>query len=765
MHERRTRRRDVAERPPRPALRRSCPRPRRRRRRRPRRSGSGSRRGRRTTARPSAGAGSRRGRRTRTRCPASVDGARRLRARRSPGSSESDHATRYAMTPIAPAARQRDERDADDHGVDADPLADAAGDAADEHVVAAAREAEDRQRTLGERPDPARPAAWASRTAAGVSGAEPVVSAAFGRASAASGARACRRALGTLSPPTSMGGCHVLDVPTDLRPGHIGDVPDDPRGPQGALRAVPDCPLRPPDATMPPMSNEKHDEQQDQQDPAPDGDDAPRAGVGRPSRHPPPRTPSEPSPRREGTGELDLHLRGEDAGARRALRRPRTSPTDEPDEPGTSTPTTPNRTTAGRRRRRRTSRRRTAEPTSRRRAAAPPADAAAGGQGHRRRVLGTRRVHEHRPVLWRIGFVVFGLTSVGVLAYIVAWLVMPEARRGEPIAERPPHEAAQITRWAAIGAIILGCWVVFRGVLPHRRRMVLGPAADRHRPRRLGTRPHGLPPSVAVRPAPPTPPIDAATYIGGRAVRQTPATEPSATSAARPTPPANPATPSAAARRRGRAPGRPAARPRGRTPARRRRRCRRRDLRSTGRASRPRPPRRREPSYLGRLVVGACAVVIGVGLVLNNTGVIDLTAEGDARRARRDHRRRPRHGRVGRTRALADLPRASRLTFALMLATVGAGVRRRQLRRHRLAAAEPQGAAADLRARSRTSRPRPDRGEVRRAAARGRGGRRASASCSSSCRRTYRSPSNAHVQGGEIDNFGRNNDGWDVGNT
>jgi phage shock protein PspC (stress-responsive transcriptional regulator) len=235
------------------------------------------------------------------------------------------------------------------------------------------------------------------------------------------------------------------------------------------------------------------------------------------------------------------------------------------------------------------------------------------------------------PVLWRIGFVVFGLTSVGVLAYIVAWLVMPEARRGEPMPDRPPHEAAQITRWAAIGAIILGCWVLFRGFFHigggwFWGLLLIGIGLAVWGRDLTGYRHHPSPPW-----RPPTPPTMRATYIGGQAVQQTPATEPSAASRFGdvPTPPANPATPSASS-----APAWPGPR----TPG----------TRSTGSPPGPttplpptrppweptrdyprgRPPRRRESSYLGRLVVGLCAVVIGLGLVLNNTGLIDLTPKG-----------------------------------------------------------------------------------------------------------------------------------------
>ncbi|MCI0345705.1 MAG: PspC domain-containing protein, partial [Chloroflexi bacterium] len=224
------------------------------------------------------------------------------------------------------------------------------------------------------------------------------------------------------------------------------------------------------------------------------------------------------------------------------------------------------------------------------------------------------------PVLWRIGFVVFGLTSVGVLAYIVAWLVMPEARRGEPLPERPPHEAAQITRWAAIGAIILGCWVIFRGFFHFGGGwfwglLLIGIGLAVWGRDLTG---YSRPPR---RPRPTTPPTMRATYIGGQAVQQTSTSQPSATSrfGDAPTPPANPATPSASAWPGGRPDSARDTAPTASTPT---MRGAAKDVwqgmaRNVSAHATPVPPtrppidwtrqpprpapRRREPSYLGRL--------------------------------------------------------------------------------------------------------------------------------------------------------------------
>ena len=223
------------------------------------------------------------------------------------------------------------------------------------------------------------------------------------------------------------------------------------------------------------------------------------------------------------------------------------------------------------------------------------------------------------PVLWRVGFVVFGLTSIGVLVYIVLWLVMPEARRGEPLPERPPHEAAQITRWAALAAIILGSWVLFKGVfnlgggwfwgllLIGIGVAVWGRDLSWGRTDRTPDGP----------PFPPAPPPAPQTW----SARQSSAAKPDR---ARPTPPGRPASPAASSASS--ATARPG--PRERTTAPTRPLPPTRPTQTRARYAPPRPARRREPSYLGRLVVGACALAIGLGLVLNNTGLIDLTPKG-----------------------------------------------------------------------------------------------------------------------------------------
>jgi phage shock protein PspC (stress-responsive transcriptional regulator) len=514
------------------------------------------------------------------------------------------------------------------------------------------------------------------------------------------------------------------------------------------------------------MSNEKDDQQHDQHDEAPEATTPANGNGDLELPAPAPEGAEGPDERREASGELDLHLRGDDAEPDSASNfaddeapdpgealpgealpddaladEPPPPPYEPPFEPPYEPPFEPYEPRA---------------PLHHRLMRRPEGKVVAGV------CSGLGAYTNTDPVLWRIGFVVFGLTSVGVLAYIVAWLVMPEARRGEPLPERPPHEAAQITRWAAIAAIILGCWVIFRGffhigggwfwglLLIGIGVAVWGRDFTSYR--------HPSPPS-----RPTTPPTTRATYVGGQAVRQTAATEPSATSRGDvPTPPANPATSSTGSASAWPGPRSPGPRPDAGAPTTPLPPTRP-PWETTRNLARPRPPRRRESSYLGRLVVGACAVVIGIGLVLNNTGVIDLTAKGILAVLVAIIGAGLITGAwAGRARWLI-FPGIG-LTFALMLATwvpafasgsFGNIVWQPQSRKALLPSYEHGAGQAvlDLTEVTFDERPRevevdvnfgellvvvPDDVPV---------------------------TVNAHVQGGEIDNFGTVNDGWDIGNT
>lgn len=206
------------------------------------------------------------------------------------------------------------------------------------------------------------------------------------------------------------------------------------------------------------------------------------------------------------------------------------------------------------------------------------------------------------PVLWRIGFVVLTLAGgSGILAYIVAWLVMPEARPGEPLPDRATPDAQKAGQWIAIGAIALGALLIFRGVF------------DIHGGWFWGLLLIGI--GVAIwgrdlsggRPGPNRP-----TYPTGRTTQSWPAT--SSTSHTPATPPAaSPTPPPAGSAGSGESsfwtaptaslPPRPTIPP---MP----------------------PPIRREPSILGRVVVGAGALAIGIALLLDNVNVLRVTPKG-----------------------------------------------------------------------------------------------------------------------------------------
>lgn len=210
------------------------------------------------------------------------------------------------------------------------------------------------------------------------------------------------------------------------------------------------------------------------------------------------------------------------------------------------------------------------------------------------------------PVAWRIGFVVATLfTGIGLVGYIVAWLVMPMARHDEPA---PPSSYTPMDagRWIAMGAIALGALVVIRSIFDIQGRWFWGllligigfaiwgrdwSARSHHRP----PPPRGPvdPPDTWLGPTPnpvtsqPTPP------------QQTPPEAPVASAAF--SAPAAPTAPVAST-----APTTPIVPPRPQRP--------------------PKPPRpKREPSILGRLVIGAAAFGIGVTLLLSNLGVFDAS--------------------------------------------------------------------------------------------------------------------------------------------
>ncbi len=185
------------------------------------------------------------------------------------------------------------------------------------------------------------------------------------------------------------------------------------------------------------------------------------------------------------------------------------------------------------------------------------------------------------PVIVRIAFVLTTLFSggIGLVAYIVAWLVMPMAPEGEPIVPLPRRDDTNMSRWIGIGAIVVGAIVLFHNVWDFRGGIVWGlllvgvgialwgrefaPRSDR----------------PTTPPAPPVPPSG----------------QMSVTAPVPPVAPTSPMTPRYAA--------------------------------ATSHAPAP-SPARREPSMLGRAVVGAAALAIGIALLLDNTHTLDVTPKG-----------------------------------------------------------------------------------------------------------------------------------------
>jgi phage shock protein C len=73
------------------------------------------------------------------------------------------------------------------------------------------------------------------------------------------------------------------------------------------------------------------------------------------------------------------------------------------------------------------------------------------------------------PVLLRIAFVVLGLANrLGVIAYVVAWIVIPEERPGQPIGPRPRRgPGGAVTRLRGVDRLSLlgGLGFVLAGVV------------------------------------------------------------------------------------------------------------------------------------------------------------------------------------------------------------------------------------------------------------------------------------------------------------
>lgn len=186
------------------------------------------------------------------------------------------------------------------------------------------------------------------------------------------------------------------------------------------------------------------------------------------------------------------------------------------------------------------------------------------------------------PVAVRIGFVIGALFSGGLvlLAYLICWLVMPMAPEGEPLPAAPRADWGNSTQWIAIGAILLGAFLLFRNIFDFRPGIFWGlllvgvGVALWGRGFVFGGPPNGDR-DPKVRPAAPTS-VTGAAIGGGSSVAAPPPPPPLRT------PTVSPASP---------------------TP----------------------PASRREPSILGRLVVGAAALAVGLSVLFDNLGAIRLS--------------------------------------------------------------------------------------------------------------------------------------------
>jgi phage shock protein PspC (stress-responsive transcriptional regulator) len=191
-------------------------------------------------------------------------------------------------------------------------------------------------------------------------------------------------------------------------------------------------------------------------------------------------------------------------------------------------------------------------------------------------------------VVVRIAAVVLALfTGIGFIGYIVAWLVMPLAAEGEPREPVEPRDNPNAARWIGIGAIVLGAVVLSHNFWSFKGGVFWGIVLIGLGIAFWGRELHRTPPGTPrVPPAPPRPPSSGAAL--GSPTPTAPLAPPST-----PPPPIPPARPTPAA------------------------------------SAAPAPsPRRREPSVLGRLVVGAAALAIGIGVLLDNLNVFHLTPRG-----------------------------------------------------------------------------------------------------------------------------------------
>jgi len=77
------------------------------------------------------------------------------------------------------------------------------------------------------------------------------------------------------------------------------------------------------------------------------------------------------------------------------------------------------------------------------------------------------------PLWFRLGFVVVTLAGgAGILIYLIVWLIIPEARSGEPLAARDAESGAQGPVVAGVALIGVGLMLLINTLVPWFDRVV-----------------------------------------------------------------------------------------------------------------------------------------------------------------------------------------------------------------------------------------------------------------------------------------------------
>jgi len=80
---------------------------------------------------------------------------------------------------------------------------------------------------------------------------------------------------------------------------------------------------------------------------------------------------------------------------------------------------------------------------------------------------GLGRYFNTDPLWFRLGFVLVTLAGgAGILIYLIAWLIIPEARPGEPVAGRDAERGVQGPVVAGVALIGIGLMLLINTVVP-----------------------------------------------------------------------------------------------------------------------------------------------------------------------------------------------------------------------------------------------------------------------------------------------------------